>query len=45
MDKRGWVWLTPEQHRDLWARWKAVLRRLSKRYDFYFPTDEGYFDE
>lgn len=22
-----------------------VLRRLSKRYDFFFPTGEGYFDE
>ena len=22
-----------------------VLKRLSKRYDFYFPTGEGYFDE
>lgn len=24
---------------------EPVLRRLSKRYDFYFPTGEGYFDE
>jgi len=23
MDKRGWVWLTPEQRRELWTRWKA----------------------
>jgi hypothetical protein len=22
-----------------------VLRRLSKHYDFYFPTGEAYFDE
>lgn len=22
-----------------------VLKRLSERYDFYFPTGEGYFDE
>lgn len=22
-----------------------VLKRLSHRYDFYFPTGEGYFDE
>ena len=24
---------------------EPVLKRLSKRYDFYFPTGEGYFDE
>jgi hypothetical protein len=24
---------------------EPVLRRLSKRYDFYFPTGEGYFDD
>jgi hypothetical protein len=24
---------------------ESVLKRLSKRYDFYFPTGEGYFDE
>ena len=24
---------------------EPVLRRLSKRYDFYFPSGEGYFDE
>jgi hypothetical protein len=23
---------------------EPVLRRLSERYDFYFPTGEGYFD-
>jgi IS30 family transposase len=23
MGKHGWVWLTPEQQRELWARWKA----------------------
>jgi hypothetical protein len=23
----------------------GVLRRLSKHYDFFFPTGEGYFDE
>jgi hypothetical protein len=24
---------------------EPVLKRLSKRYDFQFPTGEGYFDE
>jgi hypothetical protein len=24
---------------------ESVLKRLSERYDFYFPTGEGYFDE
>lgn len=24
---------------------EPVLKRLSERYDFYFPTGEGYFDE
>jgi len=24
---------------------EPTLKRLSKRYDFYFPTGEGYFDE
>jgi hypothetical protein len=24
---------------------EPVLKRLSKTYDFYFPTGEGYFDE
>jgi len=24
---------------------EPILRRLSKDYDFYFPTGEGYFDE
>lgn len=24
---------------------EPVLKRLSKRYDFYYPTGEGYFDE
>ena len=24
---------------------ERTLKRLSKRYDFYFPTGEGYFDE
>jgi hypothetical protein len=24
---------------------EPVLKRLSKRYDFYFPTGEGYFDD
>jgi hypothetical protein len=24
---------------------EPVLKRLSKRYEFYFPTGEGYFDE
>ena len=24
---------------------EPVLKRLSHRYDFYFPTGEGYFDE
>lgn len=24
---------------------EPVMRRLSKYYDFYFPTGEGYFDE
>jgi hypothetical protein len=24
---------------------EPVLKRLSKRYDFYFPTGKGYFDE
>jgi hypothetical protein len=24
---------------------EPVLKRPSKRYDFYFPTGEGYFDE
>jgi hypothetical protein len=24
---------------------EPVLKRLSKRFDFYFPTGEGYFDE
>jgi hypothetical protein len=24
---------------------EPVLKRLSSRYDFYFPTGEGYFDE
>ena len=24
---------------------EPVLKRLSDRYDFYFPTGEGYFDE
>jgi len=24
---------------------EPVLKRLSRHYDFYFPTGEGYFDE
>jgi hypothetical protein len=24
---------------------EPVLKRLSKRYEFYFPTGDGYFDE
>jgi hypothetical protein len=24
---------------------EPVLKRLSERYDFYFPTGEGYFEE
>src|ERR1700722_8401570 len=24
---------------------EPVLKRLSERYDFFFPTGEGYFDE
>jgi hypothetical protein len=24
---------------------EPILKRLSERYDFYFPTGEGYFDE
>ena len=24
---------------------EPVLKRLSKRYDFFFPSGEGYFDE
>jgi hypothetical protein len=24
---------------------EPMLKHLSKRYDFYFPTGEGYFDE
>jgi hypothetical protein len=24
---------------------EPVLKRLSNRYDFYYPTGEGYFDE
>ena len=24
---------------------EPVLKRLSERYDFYFPSGEGYFDE
>ena len=24
---------------------EPVMKRLSKHYDFYFPTGEGYFDE
>jgi len=24
---------------------EPVLKRLSKHYDFYFPTGEGYFDQ